>query len=230
MLRKYELMYILRNDSPSDLTQATIQKVKNTITEQNGTILLHESWGKRRLAYEIKKVSKGFYMLTTFAAEPTAIQEIEHVLRIHPEVIRWLTVQLDDHVIDLDAEIKKYAEVTPKMVPIEGEATEAPARPAVTPSDPEKPEAKKEAEAEASKKEEAEAEATDREAPADAAPVEEAQPESAPAPEEAAEEVESPKEPVPAEDDESAGSPEDQAQEKTDGEEKAGGEEEAGKE
>jgi small subunit ribosomal protein S6 len=95
LLRKYEILYILRHDSAPDVTQGAIDKVKGAITDQGGTILLHESWGKKKLAYEIQKAAKGIYQLTTFAGEPTTIREIEHVLRINPEVMKWLTVQLN---------------------------------------------------------------------------------------------------------------------------------------
>jgi small subunit ribosomal protein S6 len=121
LLRKYEILYILRHDSPADVTQTAIEKVKTTIGEQGGTILLHESWGKKKLAYEIGKAQKGIYQLTTFASEPTSIKEIEHVLRIHPEVMKWLTVQLNEHILDLNVEVEHYSKITPKMVPIDGE-------------------------------------------------------------------------------------------------------------
>lgn len=121
MLRKYELLYVLRHDSPAENTQATIDKIKDTITGQGGTILLHESWGKKKLAYEIKKLNKGIYQLTTFAGESSIIHEIERNLRINQEVLRWLTVQLEEQVLDLAAEIEKYSKITPRMVPIDGE-------------------------------------------------------------------------------------------------------------
>lgn len=123
MLRKYELMYVLRHDSSADVTQAAIDKVKDTIGAQGGTILLHESWGKKKLAYEIQKASKGIYQLTTFAADSSIIKEVERNLRIHPEVIRWLTVQLDGAVENLDALVEEYSKITPKMVPFDGEDT-----------------------------------------------------------------------------------------------------------
>ncbi len=121
MLRKYELLYVLRHDSPAEATQATIDKIKDTITGQGGTILLHESWGKKKLAYEIKKLNKGIYQLTTFAGESSIIHEIERNLRINQEILRWLTVQLEEQVTDLAAEIEKYSQITPRMVPIDGE-------------------------------------------------------------------------------------------------------------
>lgn len=123
MLRKYEVMYILRHDAPPDVTQTAIEKIKDTITGEGGTILLHESWGKRKLAYEIERAGKGIYQLTTFAGQASSIKELERVFRIHPQVLRWLTVQLDDNLLDLDAEIAHYATVTPRMDPIETEGS-----------------------------------------------------------------------------------------------------------
>ncbi len=121
MLRKYEVMYILRHDAPSDVTQAAIDKIKDTITGEGGTILLHESWGKRKLAYEIDKTNKGIYQLTTFAGQASSVKELERVFGIHPQVLRWLTVQLDDKVMDLDAEIEHYSKITPRMDPIDSD-------------------------------------------------------------------------------------------------------------
>lgn len=91
-MRKYEIMYIIRPDIEQDQVQAAIEKFQGIITNNGGEITKHDVMGKRRLAYEIKKFRDGHYVLVNFTAEPEVVKELDRVLKISDEVIRYLIV------------------------------------------------------------------------------------------------------------------------------------------
>lgn len=89
-MRKYELMYILRSELDSDAIQSNVEKFANIITSNGGEITKSEVMGKRRLAYEINKMRDGVYVLVHFTAEPAVVAELDRVLKISDETIRFL--------------------------------------------------------------------------------------------------------------------------------------------
>lgn len=92
-MRKYEVMYIIRTDLDQEAVQAAIEKFQSVITNNGGEITNHEVMGKRRLAYEIKKYRDGIYVLVNFNATPAVVAELDRVMKISDEVIRYLIVK-----------------------------------------------------------------------------------------------------------------------------------------
>ncbi|MCL6605889.1 MAG: 30S ribosomal protein S6 [Paenibacillus sp.] len=88
-MRKYEVMYIIRPDIEQEAVQAAVDKFQGIISN-GGEITKHDVQGKRRLAYEIKKFRDGFYILVNFTAEPAVVTELERIMKISDEVIRYL--------------------------------------------------------------------------------------------------------------------------------------------
>ena len=88
-MRKYEVMYIIRPDIEQEAVQAAVEKFQGIISN-GGEITKHEVQGKRRLAYEIKKFRDGVYVLVNFTAEPAVVTELERLMKISDEVIRYL--------------------------------------------------------------------------------------------------------------------------------------------
>lgn len=88
-MRKYEVMYIIRPDIEQEAVQAAVEKFQGVISN-GGEITKHEVQGKRRLAYEIKKFRDGVYVLVNFTAEPAVVTELERIMKISDEVIRYL--------------------------------------------------------------------------------------------------------------------------------------------
>ena len=70
-----------------------MEKAKNYVTRYGGTITEVEEWGKKRLAYEIRKMREGFYYFIQFEADTTAPAEIERHMRIMDNVLRYLVVK-----------------------------------------------------------------------------------------------------------------------------------------
>ena len=91
-MKAYELLFIVNPAIEEDLREATMQRIDSTITSQGGQIDNIDNWGRRKLAYEIDKMSDGDYTLIDFHAEPTSIEEINRVLRITDVIRRFMIV------------------------------------------------------------------------------------------------------------------------------------------
>lgn len=94
--RKYETIFILDPDLEEGIAQSAIEKIKGIITQGNGEILKVEDWGKRKLAYEVKKKSKGQYILIHFSGIPALLSELERNFRVMDAVIKFQSVRLDE--------------------------------------------------------------------------------------------------------------------------------------
>ncbi len=95
-MRKYETIFILDPDLEETVAQSAIEKIKGIITQSNGEILKLEDWGKRKLAYEVKKKSKGHYILLHFSGPPPLLSELERNFRVMDAVIKFQSVRLDE--------------------------------------------------------------------------------------------------------------------------------------
>jgi small subunit ribosomal protein S6 len=91
-MRKYEVMYIVRPDVDADLLQATVDKFQGIINN-GGEVTKHDLIGKKRLAYEIEKFREGIYVLVYFNATADVVNELERLMKISDEIIRYLIVQ-----------------------------------------------------------------------------------------------------------------------------------------
>ena len=95
-MNKYELAVIVSAKIEDDERAATIEKVKGYIERFGGTITNVDEWGKKKLAYDIQKMSEAFYYFIQFDAESTVPAEIESRVRIMDNVIRYLCVRQDE--------------------------------------------------------------------------------------------------------------------------------------
>ena len=95
-MTKYELAVVVSANVDDEVRNATLEKVKKLIERFGGQITNVDDWGKKKLAYDIQKMSEAFYYFVQFDAEPTAPAEIEHRMRIKDNVIRYLCVKQDE--------------------------------------------------------------------------------------------------------------------------------------
>jgi small subunit ribosomal protein S6 len=95
-MKAYELLYIIRPDLDEEATTALVDRLSGLVTSNGGDNLTVEKWGKRRLAYEIQDYKEGQYILMNFEGEGRTSQEIERVMKISDDVIRFLTVRKED--------------------------------------------------------------------------------------------------------------------------------------
>lgn len=95
-MRKYETIFILDPDLEEEQAQSALEKVKGIITQTQGEILKVEDWGKRKLAYEVKKKAKGHYILIHLSGSPALLSELERNFRVMDAVIKYQSVRLDE--------------------------------------------------------------------------------------------------------------------------------------
>lgn len=94
-MRDYELVFIVHPDQDETALNETVEKVKGWITETGGTISKVDLWGKRRLAYEIRKQKEGQYVLIRTQMDTAACAPLERNLRLHEPIIRYLLTILE---------------------------------------------------------------------------------------------------------------------------------------
>lgn len=95
-MKAYELMLIIRPNLDDEAREAILEKVRGTITAEGGTIDSEDAWGKRRLAYEIEHLEEGDYHVILFHADAATVAELDRVLRITDQVLRFMIVRRDD--------------------------------------------------------------------------------------------------------------------------------------
>jgi len=109
-LRTYETLYIIKPDVPEDEVQTLAKQLETLVASDGGEIVRSEIWGKRRLAYEVKKFSEGYYVLLRFTGNPGIVQRIESHFHLADAVIRHLLVLFDERTLRLEANQKKRKE------------------------------------------------------------------------------------------------------------------------
>jgi small subunit ribosomal protein S6 len=92
----YENVFIARQDVPTTQVEALTNQFSELVTGLGGTVSKKEYWGLRSLTYRIKKNRKGHYTLLNLDAPPAAIKELERTMSINEDIIRFLTVRVDE--------------------------------------------------------------------------------------------------------------------------------------
>lgn len=92
-MKKYEGVFILLSNLEVEVRNAEIEKVKNIITERQGTIEKVDEWGQRKLAYEINKKRDGYYVLINFTANTDAVNEVDRICKINENFIRHMIIR-----------------------------------------------------------------------------------------------------------------------------------------
>ena len=109
-MRTYEALYIVAPDMDDDAIQAVAQGVEDLITSNGGTIARSEHWGRRKLAYEVKKHGEGYYVLLRFDAEPGVVKKLDNMFKLSESVIRFLILSLDARTLKLEAQQQRQRE------------------------------------------------------------------------------------------------------------------------
>jgi small subunit ribosomal protein S6 len=94
-MRRYELMLVLRPDTPDEQVQALLDRATRLIATAGGQIVKVSPWGRRRLAYPIGQYREGSYFLVLFDAPASAVLELERSLNITEEVMRHLVTRVE---------------------------------------------------------------------------------------------------------------------------------------
>ncbi len=86
-------MVIVDEDADDPQVEAVIERITQILTEGGGEVAGVDRWGKRKLAYEIDRKTEGIYLVITFQADSEAVAELERVLALADEVIRFKVVR-----------------------------------------------------------------------------------------------------------------------------------------
>ena len=108
-MREYEFVYVIQPDATPEREAEIHQRIDQVVADQNGRFLLRDDWGKRRLAYEIKKFQKGHCFQVNFLGSGKEIGEIERLMRIDSDVLRYLSVLADEEVTDIETRVVEAA-------------------------------------------------------------------------------------------------------------------------
>jgi len=111
-MREYEFTYISRADLPESDRAVHFKKYEDLLLEGGGEILKKDEWGVKRLSYPIKKHFRGHYMHYDYIGLPESLGEVERLMKIDENVLRFMAVRLGENV---DAEARK-AELAKKAL------------------------------------------------------------------------------------------------------------------
>lgn len=115
-MKPYELLLIITPDHDEKEAEALTDQVKGII-ENGGTLLKLDPWGKKRLAYPIRKRSEGYYVLYIFESAPSFVAELNQALHVIEAILRYMIVQYEDDIDKLKAELA--AEAKPSTSEVE---------------------------------------------------------------------------------------------------------------
>lgn len=120
----YETMVIVNASLEDSQIEQTAEKITNFITNNGGTITDTENWGRKRLAFPIKKNRIGFYFVYRYEADVTFIKELDRLFRLDESVIRFLTITLDKNALQhfTDQKVKAEREEKEQQAMKEAEA------------------------------------------------------------------------------------------------------------
>lgn len=119
-MNKYEMMYIIDAALEDAPRKELIEKVSAQIAANGGVVEKVDEWGKRRLAYAINYKTEGYYVLVNFSAESEVPHEMERLLQINEQVLRYLVIRLEE----------KHTSVKPRAIPVRPAAPVAEEAPA----------------------------------------------------------------------------------------------------
>ena len=95
-MRDYELVLIISPNVAEEDIPKTVDRVTEFVTAHGGTVKGVDHWGRRKLAYHIKRFAEGHYVVAQFEVDPQVTDELESNLRISEEVLRHLLVRVNE--------------------------------------------------------------------------------------------------------------------------------------
>ncbi len=125
-MKQYELLFVVKPTLTEEEIASEIANVKASIEKDGGEIVATQDMGMKKLAYEVAKANRGYYTVFYFNANPASIGEIERLIRLNENILKFLTVKYESkrERVAFDAAVKK---VTAKKAAPAKEAEEAPA-------------------------------------------------------------------------------------------------------
>ncbi|MDX2171366.1 MAG: 30S ribosomal protein S6 [Deltaproteobacteria bacterium] len=91
-MRRYETLIVLHPELPEAQIRETIDRAKRLIEEGGGSVSAMQEWGMRELAYPIRKLHRGYYVLAEYSSSADVVRELERTLKIADEILRFVSV------------------------------------------------------------------------------------------------------------------------------------------
>lgn len=107
--RTYESVVLINAALEDDQIEVILNKIQDTITTHGGSIIEIDKWGRKRLAYPIKKAKSGYYAIFRFNSTPELISTLERNYRLEENIYRYLTIVLDKFALEAIAKQKESA-------------------------------------------------------------------------------------------------------------------------
>jgi len=95
-MANYESVLIARQDLGTSQVSSIVEDLSNVIKKEGGEVVRVDNWGLKNLAYRIKKNRKGHYVILNIAAPASAIAEYERVMRVNEDIIRYMTIKVEE--------------------------------------------------------------------------------------------------------------------------------------
>jgi small subunit ribosomal protein S6 len=93
----YEHVFISRQDLSNAQAEGLIEHFSSVLSDNEGKVIDQEYWGLKTMAYKINKNRKGHYAFLKSDAPSSAVQEMERLMRLHEDVMRVMTIRVDEH-------------------------------------------------------------------------------------------------------------------------------------
>ena len=103
-MRTYEALYIINPSLEDDGIQTIVKEVEALVTNQGGAIVRSEIWGRRKMAYTVKKFTDGCFVLLRLTASPEFVQKLEMHFKLNESILRFMVVHFDEQTLKLEAE------------------------------------------------------------------------------------------------------------------------------
>jgi small subunit ribosomal protein S6 len=110
-MREYETTFIVQPEISDEAVQGLCARLDEIMNKHGSVRLFFDDQGRRRMAYEIKKFQKGRYVTAYYLDHGKAVTEIERALRLDDSILRFLTVQANDEVLDIEKRKVEAAEM-----------------------------------------------------------------------------------------------------------------------
>ena len=94
-MAKYEMLYLRNNDATDEVKAAEVEKYETIVKSMNGTVVSTDKWGTKKLAYPIKFKNEAYYVLMTFEADGSVVNELDRIAGIDGEVLRRMITKLN---------------------------------------------------------------------------------------------------------------------------------------
>jgi len=130
-MRRYETIFIVDNDLSEEDRSPIFERLNDLVHQHNGMLVVLDEWGSKKLAYEIKKKARGYYVRLDYCGSGTLVNEIERFFRIDDRILKYMTVLLEKDV-DIEsvkeeiakAEESKAAQVEPSEEQLTSESSD----------------------------------------------------------------------------------------------------------